>query len=204
MESASTDTASRRRDTDRAAAERLFPEYAGGREFRRIVYSEAEIAARVGVMGEEIAAHYPPDADILLLGLLKGSFVFIGDLVRCIRRPIHVDFLVASSYGSARTTSGEVNLLYDPSAPMEGRHVVVVEDIVDSGTTLNRLMGDLTERGAASVEVCALLHKHVAEDLEWEPRWVGFDAPREFLVGYGLDHAEDFRHLPFIASLPAE
>lgn len=204
MESARTDAAPARRDADRAAAERLFSEYSGGRGLRRIVYTEAEIADRVLAMGEEIAAHYPPDADILLLGLLKGSFVFIGDLVRCIRRPIHVDFLVASSYGSGTTTSGEVNLLYDPSAPVAGRHIVVVEDIVDSGTTLNRLMGDLAARGPASIEVCALLHKHVAEGLDWEPRWVGFDAPREFLVGYGLDHAEDFRHLPFIASLPAE
>lgn len=204
MESASTDTAPERRDTDRASAERLFPEYTGGRPLRRIVYSEAEIAARVAAMGKEIAAHYPPGEDILLLGLLKGSFVFLGDLVRCIRRPIHVDFLVASSYGSGTTTSGEVKLLYDPSAPVAGRHLVVVEDVVDSGTTLNRLMGELAAREPASIEVCALLHKHVAEDLEWEPRWVGFDAPREFLVGYGLDHAEDFRHLPFIASLPAE
>lgn len=204
LESVSTDTASGRRDTDRAAAERLFPEYTGGRRLGRIVFSEEEIAARVRAMGEEIAAHYASDADILLLGLLKGSFVFLGDLVRCIRRPLHVDFLVASSYGSGTTTSGEVKLLYDPSAPVEGRHLVVVEDIVDSGTTLNRLMGDLAARRPASIEVCALLHKHVAEGLEWEPRWVGFDAPCEFLVGYGLDHAEDFRHLPFIASLPAE
>jgi len=204
LKSASTDTASTRRDRDRAAAERLFPEYSGGRPLRRIVFSEAEIAARVEAMGEEIGAHYEPGADILLLGLLKGSFVFISDLARCIRRPIHVDFLVASSYGAGTTTSGDVKLLYDPCAPVEGRHLVVVEDIVDSGTTLNRLMGALAERGPASIEVCALLHKHVAEDLDWEPRWVGFDAPREFLVGYGLDHAEDFRHLPFIASLPAE
>jgi len=92
--------------------------------------------------------------------------------------------------------------LYDPKAPMEGRHVLIVEDIVDSGTTLNRLCAALEKRSPASLEVCALLHKHVAENLEWEPRWVGFDAPNEFLVGYGLDHAEDFRHLPFIASLP--
>jgi len=204
LESASTDTVPERRARDREAAERLFPEYTGGRRPRRIVYSEEEIAARVRAMGAEIAAYYPPDASILLLGLLKGSFVFIGDLVRCIRRPIHVDFLVAASYGSGTTTSGEVKLLYDPSAPMADRHLVVVEDIVDSGTTLNRLKGALEEREPASIEVCALLHKHVAEDLAWEPRWVGFDAPREFLVGYGLDHAEDFRHLPFIASLPAE
>jgi hypoxanthine phosphoribosyltransferase len=86
---------------------------------------------------------------------------------------------------------------------MKGRHIIVVEDIIDSGTTLNRLVGELLEREPASLEICALLHKRIATDVEHEARWVGFDAPNEFLVGYGLDHAEDFRHLPFIASLPA-
>lgn len=187
---------------DRDAAERDFAVYSGGRELRRIVYTAEEIAARVAVIGEEIVQAYPADADLLMLGLLKGSFVFMSDLARCVRRPIQMDFLVASSYGSGTTSSGEVELLYDPKAPMEGRHVLIVEDIVDSGTTLNRLCAALEKRSPASLEVCALLHKHVAENLEWEPRWVGFDAPNEFLVGYGLDHAEDFRHLPFIASLP--
>ena len=182
-----------------AAAEREFPEYTGGEPLGRIVYSAAEIAHRVARMGEEITAAYPRDADVLLLGLLKGSFVFLGDLVRRIRRPLQVDFLVASSYGVGTRTSGKVELLYDPRAPMEGRHLIVVEDIVDSGTTLNKLCGALADRGPASLEICALLHKRIAPDLAWEPRWVGFDAPNDFLVGYGLDHAEDFRHLPFIA-----
>ena len=201
MESLSTDARSASTGT-REAAERDFPDYTGGRPLRRIVFSADDIARRVAVMGEEIACAYPPGADVLLLGLLKGSFVFMGDLVRCIRRPIHVDFLVASSYGSGTTSSGDVKLLYDPAAPMAGRHLVVVEDIVDSGSTLNQLCASLEGRRPASLEVCALLHKHVAEDLAWEPRWLGFDAPNEFHVGYGLDHAEDFRHLPFIASLP--
>ena len=178
-----------------------FREFTGGQELARVVFSADEIARCVRQMGRAITEADPPDADILVLGLLKGSFVFLGDLVRCMRLPIHVDFLVASSYGKGTTTSGEVKLLYDPSAPMRGRHLILVEDIVDSGTTLNRLIGALREREPASVEVCALLHKHIAEDLVMEPRWVGFDAPLEFLVGYGLDHAEDFRHLPFIASL---
>lgn len=183
-------------------AERAFAEYGrGGRGLRRVVFSAEEIASRVEEMGREITDHYPEGEDVLLLGLLKGSFIFLGDLVRRIRRPIHVDFLVAASYGSGTTSSGDVKLLYDSSAPVEGRHLVIVEDIVDSGTTLNQLMGSLAARNPASLEVCALLHKHMAEELDWEPRWVGFDAPNEFLVGYGLDHAEDFRHLPFIASL---
>lgn len=178
-----------------------FREFTGGREMARVVFDADEIAQRVRKMGQDITEAYPPEAHLLILGLLKGSFVFLGDLVRWIRRPIHVDFLVASSYGKGTTSSGEVKLLYDPSAPMKGRHLILVEDIVDSGTTLNRLIKSLREREPASVEVCALLHKHIAKELIMEPRWVGFDAPSDFLVGYGLDHAEDFRHLPFIASL---
>jgi len=196
------ETALSSRDVEYEAEERAFPEYTGGRPLRRIVYSASQIAARVEQMGGEITRAYGPDDPVLMVGLLKGSFVFLSDLVRCIRRPIRVDFLVASSYGTGTTSSGEVKLLYDPSTPMRGQHIIVVEDIIDSGTTLNRLIGSLEAREPASLEICALLHKHVAKDLEYEARWVGFDAPNEFLVGYGLDHAEDFRHLPFIASLP--
>jgi hypoxanthine phosphoribosyltransferase len=173
----------------------------GGKAIDEIVYTSAEIAARVRAMGEAISDAYPADDKLLLLALLKGSFIFVADLVRCVSRPVQIDFVVASSYGKGTTSSGIVELLYDPATPMQGRHVILVEDIVDSGTTLNRLVGALSERGVASLEICALLHKHVASELQLEPRWVGFDAPDSFLVGYGLDHAEDFRHLPFIASL---
>ncbi len=152
-------------------------------------------------MAAEIVEHYPAGERLLLLGLLKGSFIFMSDLVRHIDRPLHVDFIVASSYGAGTKTSGEVKLLYNPTAPIEGRHVILVEDIVDSGNTINRLAGALEASAPASIELCALLHKHLAPELLLEPRWVGFDAPPEFLVGYGLDHAEDFRHLPFVASL---
>ena len=173
----------------------------GGRELRRIIYSPEEIQARVREMGEEIARSYPTGEDLLLVGLLKGSFIFVGDLVREIARPLQVDFLVAASYGSGTTTSGELKLLYDPEAELRDRHVLLVEDIVDSGTTINRLVPLLRERGPRSLEMCALLHKHLAPNLVLEPKWVGFDAPHEFLIGYGLDHSEDFRNLPFIASL---
>lgn len=173
----------------------------GGKPLSRIVFTAEEIAERVRAMGRAITQAYPPSEKLLLLGLLKGSFVFLGDLVRCIGRPHQVDFLVASSYGSGTTSSGDVQLLYDPAAPLDGRHVVLVEDIVDSGNTLNRLIGALRERCPLSLEVCALLHKHLAQDLLLEPRWLGFDAPSEFLIGYGLDYGEEYRHLPFIASL---
>ena len=167
---------------------------------RRIAFSEAEIAARVRQLGEDITAAYP-DGDLLVLGLLKGSFIFLSDLVRCIRRPLQVDFLVAASYGEATVSSGIVRLLYDPETKLEGRHILLVEDIVDSGRTLSRLLDLLSERAPRSLDVCALLHKNIATHLSRAPSFVGFDAPNEFLVGYGLDHAENFRHLPYIASL---
>lgn len=185
--------------TETAKYEKVMPR-TGARDLKRIVYTADEIAAQVRRMGEEITANYPEGESLLVLGLLKGSFIFLGDLVRHISRPLHVDFLVASSYVGTEST-GEVDLLYDPKAPIEDRHVVLVEDIVDTGNTLNQTGDALLERDPASLEVCALLHKHVAEDLRYDPRWVGFDAPSDFLVGYGLDHAEDFRHLPFIASI---
>ena len=173
----------------------------GGREVRHITYSEAVIAARVAEMGREITAAYPVGEDLLVLGLLKGSFVFMADLVRQIERPLHLDFAVVASYGSGTVSSGDVKLVYDPAAVLQNKHVLLVEDIIDSGNTINRLIPLLRERGPRSLELCALLHKHVAKDLVIEPRWVGFDAPREFLIGYGLDHSENYRHLPFIASL---
>lgn len=173
----------------------------GNRDVRRIVYPTDAIASRVADIGREISAHYPADEPLLAIGLLKGSFIFVSDLVREILRPVQVDFLVAGSYGRGMKSSGEVRLLYDPEVDMAGKHVLLVEDIVDSGTTLNRLIPLLRERGPKSLELCALLHKHHAESLVAEPRWLGFDAPDEFLVGYGLDYSEDFRNLPFIAAL---
>jgi hypoxanthine phosphoribosyltransferase len=122
-------------------------------------------------------------------------------LVRQIERPLQVDFLVASSYGPEKVSSGVVRLLYDPETDVAGKHILLVEDIVDTGRTLSRLMELLQARKPRSLEICALLHKHVASGFPYETRFLGFDAPNEFLVGYGLDHAENFRHLPYIASL---
>lgn len=172
----------------------------GGRAFKSVVYDEATIAARVRALGAEITAAYP-DGDLLVLGLLKGSFIFLGDLVRQIERPLQVDFVVASSYGSGIRSSGTVTLLYDPETRLEGKHIVLVEDIVDSGATIRRLVELLGLRGPRSLAVCALLDKVDRHPPVPELRFVGFEAPPAFLVGYGLDHAEDFRHLPFIADL---
>jgi len=164
------------------------------------VYDETAIARRVGELGAEITDWYS-DGDLLILGALKGSVIFFSDLIRRIERPLQVDFVIASSYGSGTESSGAVHLVYDPETRLEGKHLLLVEDIVDSGRTLNRLMGVLRERRPSSLEVCALLHKHIPTALQERVKFVGFDAPHEFLVGYGLDHAEDFRHLPYIASL---
>ncbi len=172
----------------------------GGQELRRVVYTEDQIRARVAAMGRDISEAFTADDRLLVLGLLKGSLLFVADLVRAIDLPLHVDFLLASSYGEEKVSSGELRLLYTPEASFQDRAVVVVEDIVDSGNTLKRLLPDLDARNPSSLDVCTLLHKRLVE-MEPEPRWVGFDAPNEFLVGYGLDYAEDFRHLPYIASL---
>ena len=167
---------------------------------QRIVYDEKQVALRVRELGARITGHYAGREPILVLGLLKGSFIFLADLVREIRLPVHVDFIVAASYGAGRAPSGEVRFLYDPGVRIQGRDIVLVEDIVDTGATVSRLVPILEEREPKSLEICALLHKRRAA-LVKEPRWVGFDAPGDFLVGYGLDHAEDFRHLPFIGAL---
>jgi hypoxanthine phosphoribosyltransferase len=146
----------------------------GGKPVKSIVFDEGTIAARVQALATEITQAYP-DGELLVLGLLKGSFIFLSDLVRKIERPIQVDFLVASSYGDRKVSSGTVRLLYDPETRLEGKHILLVEDIIDTGKTLQRLMGLLGTRRPQSLAI--------------------------FLVGYGLDHAENFRHLPFIADL---
>lgn len=172
---------------------------AGGRDVR-IVFDAETIAERVRALGQEITAAYP-EGDLLVLGLLKGSFIFLSDLVRQIDRPLHLDFLVASSYGAGKVSSGQVRLLYDPETALEGKHLLVVEDIIDSGRTMRQMIALLGARHPASIAVCALLDKQLLSPPIPEVRWTGFAAPPAFLVGYGLDHAEDFRHLPFIGDL---
>ena len=172
----------------------------GTRSIERVVFDARQIEDRVVALGQEITEAYESEDRVLVLGLLKGSFLFMADLVRHLALPLQVDFMVVSSYGDAMTSSGQVRLLYEPTVDLEGRTVLLVEDIVDSGTTLERLIPLLRSRGAKGVDVCTLLHKRLPS-ARVDVRWVGFDAPNCFLVGYGLDHAEDFRHLPYIASL---
>ncbi|MDX2192138.1 MAG: hypoxanthine phosphoribosyltransferase [Gemmatimonadales bacterium] len=172
----------------------------GGVAISRVVYTEAQIAERVAALGAEITRAYP-DGELLVVGLLKGSFLFMADLVRRIDRPLHCDFLVASSYGKEKVSSGNVRLLYDPSSDLAGKHVLLVEDIIDTGRTLEKLMELLRSRRPLSLAIAALLDKKIAPSPPPELRFVGFAAPPAFLVGYGLDHAEHHRHLPYIADL---
>jgi hypoxanthine phosphoribosyltransferase len=171
----------------------------GGKPVKSIIYDEETIAARVRELGAAITTAYP-EGELLVLGLLKGSFIFLSDLVRTIERPVQVDFLVASSYGNDKVSSGTVRLLYDPETRLEGKHILLVEDIIDTGKTLQRLMGLLAARKPGSLAICALLDKQLVAPRP-ELKFIGFKAPPAFLVGYGLDHAENYRHLPFIADL---
>jgi len=166
----------------------------------RVVFDQVTLATRVAELGAAIARHYRNSDNLLVLGVLKGSFIFLADLVRAIDRPLQVDFLTASSYGGGKVSTGQVSFSLDPRTRIEGRDLLLVEDIVDGGGTLERLIPHLEAMGPRSLEVCVLLHKRSVA-LEREPRWVGFDAPRDFLVGYGLDHAEEYRHLPFVGSV---
>lgn len=171
----------------------------GARKLRGVFLEPDAIRERVRQLGLEITRAYP-DGDLLLIGLLKGCFIFLADLARAIERPLSVDFLVASSYGGATVSSGEVRLLYEPATPLAGKHILLIEDIIDSGRTLASLTDRLRSRGPRSLAICALLDKRIAPPPP-DLRFVGFTAPPVFLVGYGLDHAEDFRHLPYIAEL---
>jgi hypoxanthine phosphoribosyltransferase len=164
----------------------------------RIVVDAEELQQRVGELGKELTSDYagrPP----LLVGVLKGAFMFMSDLSRSIGLPVEFDFMAVSSYGSATRTSGVVRILKDLDLDLTGRHVVIVEDIVDSGLTLAYLRKNLAARGPASLEVCALLLKEGLQKVDPDLRYVGFRIPPAFVVGYGLDAAERYRNLPYVA-----
>jgi hypoxanthine phosphoribosyltransferase len=159
-----------------------------------------ELARRVRELGEEVSADYE-GRDLFLVGVLKGAVFFLSDLMRHMSVPCEIDFMAVSSYGSSTDTSGVVRILKDLDAPLEGRHVLIVEDIVDSGLTLQYLMRTLETRGPASLEVCALLTKPERRLVETPARYVGFEIPDKFAIGYGLDYAERYRNLPYVATL---
>jgi hypoxanthine phosphoribosyltransferase len=158
------------------------------------------LRARIGELGEEVSAHYAGQ-DLLLIGVLKGAVFFMADLMRHLTVPCEVDFMAISSYGAQTDSSGVVRILKDLDINIEGRNVLVVEDIIDSGLTLSYLMRNLESREPASLEVCALLTKPARREIDVPVRWIGFEIPNRFVIGYGLDFAERYRNLPYVGVL---
>jgi hypoxanthine phosphoribosyltransferase len=165
-----------------------------------ILVQRDELAHRVRELGEEISADYR-GRDLFLVGVLKGAVFFLSDLMRHLEVSCEVDFMAVASYGSSTDSSGVVRILKDLDASIEGREVLIVEDIVDSGLTLSYLLRTLRARNPGSLEVCALLTKPERRKVELPIKYVGFEIPNRFAVGYGLDHAERFRNLPYVAVL---
>ncbi len=165
-----------------------------------ILVQQDDLAHRVAYLGEQISREYE-GRTLLLVGVLKGAMFFLSDLMRHLTVPCEVDFMAVASYGSSTDSSGVVRILKDLDASIEGRDVLIVEDIVDSGLTLSYLLRTLNARDPASLEVCALLTKPERRKVDLPIRYVGFEIPNRFVIGYGLDHAELFRNLPYVAVL---
>jgi hypoxanthine phosphoribosyltransferase len=165
-----------------------------------ILIDEETLAARVAELGAEVSADYE-GRDLLLIGVLKGAVFFMADLMRHLTVACEVDFMAISSYGDATDSSGIVRILKDLDISIEGRDVLVVEDIIDSGLTLSYLIRNLESREPASLEVCALLTKPSRREIDVRVRYVGFEIPNKFVVGYGLDFAERYRNLPYVGVL---
>jgi hypoxanthine phosphoribosyltransferase len=169
-------------------------------EVGEILVQSDDLAHRVRELAAEVSRDYQ-GRDLFLVGVLKGAVFFLSDLMRHLEVPCEVDFMAVSSYGSSTDSSGIVRILKDLDAPIEGREVLIVEDIVDSGLTLSYLLRTLRARNPASLEVCALLTKPERRKVELPIKYVGFEIPNRFAVGYGLDHGERFRNLPYVAVL---
>jgi hypoxanthine phosphoribosyltransferase len=162
--------------------------------------SKEDLQRRVAELGQELSRDYE-GRDLFMVGVLKGAVLFLADLMRHIDVPCEIDFMAVSSYGSQTDSSGVVRILKDLDAPIEGRHVLIVEDIIDSGLTLQYLMRNLNSRRPASLEVCSLLTKPERLRVDLSPRYIGFEIPNRFAIGYGLDHAQRYRNLDYVAAL---
>lgn len=172
-------------------------------DVERVLLSEGELAARICEMGAKITNDYQ-GKEILMIGVLRGAVVFMADLARAIKVPVAIDFMAVSSYGAGTSSSGVVRILKDLDEDVEGKHVLVVEDIIDSGLTLNYLLDNLKSRKPASIKLCTLLNKPDRRKVEVNIDYNGFTIPDEFVIGYGLDYAEKYRNLPFIGVLKPE
>ncbi len=172
-----------------------------GEEPLDVLFTADEIAERLDTLAREIERDAEDDAELCVVGVLRGAFVFVSDLIRSLDLPVTVQFIRASSYGDAKTSSGDVNIRYDLEQSIENKHVLLVDDIADTGLTLETIYHHLDAKLPVSLRTCCLLRK--PEKMETDLLdYVGFDVPDRFVVGYGLDHAEKYRHLPFLAALP--
>jgi hypoxanthine phosphoribosyltransferase len=172
-------------------------------EIEQVLISEEQIAGKVAELAAQVSADYA-GKEVLLVGVLKGAVMFMADFARAVDVPVSLEFMAVSSYGSSTSSSGVVRILKDLDREIADKHVLVVEDVIDSGLTLSWLLKNMRSRGPASVEVVALLRKPDAAKVEVPVRYVGFDIPTEFVVGYGLDYAERYRDLPFVGRLRPE
>jgi hypoxanthine phosphoribosyltransferase len=171
-----------------------------GEDLERVLISEDELQEKIRELAGKIDADYA-GKDLLIVGVLKGAVMVMADLARALHVPVEMDWMAVSSYGAGTKSSGVVRVLKDLDTDIAGRHVLVVEDIIDSGLTLSWLIRNLRSRNPASVEICAALRKPEAIKVPIEVKYVGFDIPSEFVIGYGLDYAERYRNLPFIGTL---
>ena len=177
----------------------MLPEDIEG-DLTKVLVTEEQIHARLDELAAEIDVDYA-GKDVLLVGVLKGAVMVMADLARALSIPINMDWMAVSSYGASTKSSGVVRILKDLDSELADRHVLIVEDIIDSGVTLSWLRENLVSRGPASVEICALLRKPEVAKVEIDVRYVGFDIPNEFVVGYGLDYAEQYRNLRVVGTL---
>ncbi len=174
-----------------------------GPALKEILITTEALQVRVGELAAQIDADYA-DRELLLVGVLKGAVMVMADLARAMHLPVEMDWMAVSSYGSGTKSSGVVRILKDLDTDISGRHVLIVEDIIDSGLTLSWLVGNLQSRNPASVAVCTMLRKPSSAQMDVAVAYTGFDVPGEFVVGYGLDYAERYRNLPFIGTLAPE
>lgn len=173
------------------------------KDIDRILITSEELSARVRELGQQITNDYA-GREILMIGVLRGAVIFMSDLARAIKRPIDIDFMAISSYGSSTSSSGVVRIIKDLDEVVEGRHLLIVEDIIDSGLTLNYLVDNLKSRRPASIKICTLLSKPDRRKVDVQVDYNGFVIPDYFAVGYGLDYAGKYRNLPFIGVLKPE
>ncbi len=166
-----------------------------------VMITESDVQQRVAELGKEITEHYIDSKDLVMVGLLRGSFIFMADLARVIDRPMEVDFMTASSYGNTMESSRDVRILKDLDDDIKGKDVILVEDIIDTGNTLNKVCEILSLREPNSIQICTLLDKPSRREIDVDAKWIGFSIPDEFVVGVGIDYAQKYRNLPYIGKV---